>query len=85
MTKKSTRKRYRDEFKTEALNLARKVGVAAAASQLGIHDAQIYQWRAAADKKASSSRTSLLPAQTRNTWEISPVSGLMKAGCTWLW
>jgi len=64
MTKKSTRERYSDEFKSEALSLARKVGVAAAARQLGIHDAQIYQWRAAAEKKASTSdRESALMAE----------------------
>lgn len=55
MTTKKSRKRYSEEFKQEALNLAAKVGVAQAARDLGLHDSQLYAWRSGAEKKASKS------------------------------
>lgn len=56
MTKKSpSRKQHSPEFKAEALQLAEKVGVTQAARQLGLHGSQLYQWRAAAEKKANTS------------------------------
>ncbi len=42
---KQTRNRYSDEYKSEALALADRVGVPAAARQLGIHESQLYAWR----------------------------------------
>lgn len=50
MTKKtepgnSPRKRYADEYKTEALGLADRVGISAAARELGLQKAQLYAWR----------------------------------------
>lgn len=42
---KPTRHRYSTEYKSEALTLADRVGVGAAARQLGIHESQIYGWR----------------------------------------
>ena len=56
MTKKNQpRKRHNDEFKAEALLLAEKVGVTKAVDQLGLHGAQIYQWRSTAEKKSNTS------------------------------
>ncbi len=51
--KKQTRKRFCEEFKTEALTLAGKVGFAAAAKELGLYESQIYNWRSARNKKAA--------------------------------
>lgn len=56
MSTKKKRKIYNAEFKAEALKLADRVGVAAAAKELGIYDSQIYNWRAAQQKKASTSQ-----------------------------
>lgn len=42
---KTTRKRHSEDYKAEALRLADKVGVTAAARQLGLHDSQLYGWR----------------------------------------
>lgn len=42
------------EFKVETLKLADKVGVAAAARQLFLHESQIYGWRKAANKNSST-------------------------------
>lgn len=42
MTTKKNRKTYTAEFKTEALKLAERVGVAEAARQLKLYETQIY-------------------------------------------
>lgn len=42
---KKQRNQYSAEYRTEALKLADRVGVSAAAEQLGIHSSQIYGWR----------------------------------------
>ena len=39
------RQRYSQQYKTESLALAEKVGVPAAAKQLGLHESQLYSWR----------------------------------------
>ena len=43
--KESPRRRFSAEFKIEALGLAKQVGVAGAAQQLGLHESQLYAWR----------------------------------------
>jgi len=43
---KKIRKQYSEEYKREGLALAERVGVTAAARQLGIHESQLYGWRA---------------------------------------
>ena len=54
--KKTTiRKRYSKEFRDEALALAERLGVAAAAKDLGLHDSQIYGWRAKARAEQNQS------------------------------
>jgi len=55
MTKK-IRKIHTEEFKKEALALAERNGVSKAAKELGIHESQIYSWRAKTTKKASTSQ-----------------------------
>lgn len=45
---KQTRKRYPEDYKTEVLGLADRIGVGAAAKQLGLHESQIYGWRSKA-------------------------------------
>ena len=42
------RARYSAEYRAEALSLAERVGVAAAARELGLYATQIYQWRSKA-------------------------------------
>ncbi len=44
-TKKATRRRYSQEFKTEALALAVKVGGPEATKELGLHESQLCSWR----------------------------------------
>ncbi|MEX0449766.1 IS3 family transposase [Spiribacter sp. 221] len=54
---KRKRVRYSAEYRAEALALAERIGVAAAASELGLHATQIYQWRAkAAHEKSVTDR-----------------------------
>ncbi len=40
--KKTVRTRYSKEFKDEALALAERLGVAAAAKELGLHESPLY-------------------------------------------
>ena len=56
MTTKKTRIKHSPEFKTEALKLADKVGVAAAARQLSLHESQIYGWRKVAKKDSTTTQ-----------------------------
>jgi transposase len=42
---KQTRRRYSAEYRKEAVVLIDKIGVAAAAKQLGLHESQLYLWR----------------------------------------
>ncbi len=45
---KAPHTRYTPQFKSEALALAERVGVKAAAEQLGLHSSQLYNWRSKA-------------------------------------
>ncbi len=56
MTTKKTRIKHSPEFKAEALKLADKVGVAATAKQLSLHESQIYGWRKNSKKDTSTSQ-----------------------------
>jgi len=42
------RQRHSQQYKTESLALAEKVGVPTAAKQLGLHECQVYSWRSKA-------------------------------------
>ena len=55
--KTKTRKRYSQEFKQEALTLAEKLGVSAAARELGLHESQLYNWRLKARTARNQSET----------------------------
>jgi len=50
---KQVRRQYSAEFKTEALALAARVGVAGAAQQLELHESQLYAWRGKAKREQS--------------------------------
>lgn len=51
----ASRKRYSAEFKKEALGLAERVGVAKAAAELGLAEAQVYGWRRQVTRQAERS------------------------------
>jgi transposase len=55
--KKTTRKRYSKEFKDEALALAERLGVPAAAKELGLHESQLYGWRIKSRAERDQSET----------------------------
>lgn len=55
MSTKKVRKVHTAEFKAEALKLADKIGVAATARELKLHESQLYNWRSAAEKKSTTS------------------------------
>jgi transposase len=42
---KKPRKQHTPEFRSEALKLAERIGVAAAARELSLYESQLYDWR----------------------------------------
>lgn len=44
-TTKKPRKQHTPEFRDEALKLAERIGVAAAARELSLYESQLYAWR----------------------------------------
>ena len=51
------RNQYTDEYRAEALKLAERVGVSAAARELGLHGSQIYGWRGKARQDGAESES----------------------------
>jgi len=54
-TQKQPRKRHTPEFRNEALKLAERIGVAAAACELSLYESQLYAWRSEINNARSSS------------------------------
>lgn len=54
-TSKMLRKQYTSEFRDEALKLAERIGVAAAARELSLYESQLYTWRSKLKNALSSS------------------------------
>lgn len=64
MSTKKPRKIYTQEFKVEALKLAQKIGVVAAAHELNLYESQLYNWRSSVEKKSNTtSREAELAAE----------------------
>ncbi|GAA3599057.1 transposase [Gibbsiella greigii] len=63
-TSKKPRKQHTPEFRDEALKLAERIGVAAAALQLSLYESQLYTWRSKQQQQMTSSeRESELAAE----------------------
>ena len=61
---KKPRKQHPPEFRNEALKLAERNGVAAAARELSLYESQLYAWRSKQQQQMSSSeRESELAAE----------------------
>ncbi|HAX3912457.1 TPA: transposase [Escherichia coli] len=61
---KKHRKQHTPEFRNEALKLAERIGVAAAAHELSLYESQLYAWRSKQQQQMSSSeRESELAAE----------------------
>ncbi|ASG15351.1 IS3 family transposase [Salmonella enterica] len=54
-TTKKPRKQHTPEFRQEALKLAERIGVAAAARELSLYESQLYNWRSKQQQQLSSS------------------------------
>ncbi|ELB3353287.1 IS3 family transposase [Salmonella enterica] len=54
-TSKKPRKQHTSEFRNEALKLAERIGVAAAARELSLYESQLYAWRSKLKNTHSSS------------------------------
>lgn len=63
-TTKKSRKQHTPEFRQEALKLAERIGVAAAARELSLYESQLYAWRSKQQQQMTSSeRKSELAAE----------------------
>ncbi len=63
-TSKKPRKQHSPEFRCEALKLAERIGVAAAARELSLYESQLYAWRSKLQQQMTSSeRESELAAE----------------------
>lgn len=63
-TKNKPRKQHTPAFRAEALKLAQRIGVAAAARELGLYESQLYTWRSKQQQQLTSSeRESELAAE----------------------
>lgn len=54
-TNKKSRKQYTPEFRDEALKLAERIGVAAAARELSLFESQLYTWRSKRQQQMTAS------------------------------
>ena len=72
--KKTVRKRYSQEFKEEALALAERLGVPAAARELSLHESQLYGWRV----KARAERDQHMMISIPPKYAVSQVVGFIK-------
>lgn len=88
MTTKKPRKTHTTEFKQEAVRLAAKIGVAAAARDLGVYESQIYDWRGKFKlEKSTSQREAELAAEVaklkRQLAEQSEDLAILKKAATY--
>lgn len=64
INQQKTRKQHSPEFCSEALKLAERIGVAAAARELSLYESQLYAWRSKLQQQMTSSeRESELAAE----------------------
>ncbi|ELR6625186.1 IS3 family transposase [Escherichia coli] len=56
---KKPRKQHSPEFRSEALKLAERIGVAAAARELSLYESQLYNWRSKQQNQQTSSEREL--------------------------
>nr|ASU05963.1 Transposase [Escherichia coli] len=64
INQQEARKQHTPEFRNEALKLAERIGVAAAARELSLYESQLYAWRSKQQQQMSSSeRESELAAE----------------------
>lgn len=52
---KMPRKQHTPEFRSEALKIAERIGVAAAARELSLCESQLYNWRSKQQDQATAS------------------------------
>ncbi len=58
-TSKKPRKQHSPEFRSEALKLAERIGVTAAARELSLYESQLYNWRSKQQNQQPSSEREL--------------------------
>ncbi len=56
-SQKQGRRRHSEEFKSEALALAKRVGIGEAGAQLNLQPSQLYSWRSSGEQTRQRSET----------------------------
>jgi len=80
-TSKTTCKQYTPELRDEALKLAERTGVAAAARELSLYESQLYNWRSKQQQQMTSSeRENELAAE--NTRLKRHLAELLRCSCS---
>ncbi len=87
-TSKKPRKQHSPEFRQEALKLAERIGVAAAARELSLYESQLYAWRSKQHQQMTSSeRESELAAENarlkRQLAEQAEVLAILQKAATY--
>ena len=59
INQQKVRKQHSPEFRSEALKLAERIGVAAAARELSLYESQLYNWRSKQQNQQTSSEREL--------------------------
>ena len=72
-TSKKPRKQHSPEFRSEALKLAERIGVTAAARELSLYESQLYNWRSKQQNQQTSSEREL-EMSTEIARRIAPVN-----------
>ena len=75
-TSKKPRKQHSPEFRSEALKLAERIGVTAAARELSLYESQLYNWCSKQQNQQTSSERELEMSETTRVWYLCwlPVS-----------
>ena len=60
-TSKKPRKQHSPEFRSEALKLAERIGVTAAARELSLYESQLYNWRSKISRRLLNVNWRCLP------------------------
>ena len=71
---KKPRKQHSPEFRREALKLAERIGVAAAARELSLYESQLYAWRSNYVRKTHCKPEKIPTIITYPDWQAKSVA-----------
>ncbi|MFP2289252.1 IS3 family transposase [Escherichia coli] len=81
-TSKKPRKQHSPEFRSEALKLAERIGVTAAARELSLYESQLYNWRSKQQNQQTSSERELEMSTEIDLWSRAVIGWSMSPRMT---